>query len=110
MNRNIQRYNRYGWPVMSYFSDMKYAKEMRIYGLKDFFINLYVGKRLEANKYGEKKQHLYPQQQLFRRADILCTDRAAESLFRFQGHCGRAVGRQYDDIYGTDNAVLGLAV
>ena len=54
MNRNIQRYNRYGWPVMSYFSDMKYAKEMRIYGLKDFFINLYVGKRLEANKYGEK--------------------------------------------------------
>ena len=28
MNRNIQRYNRYGWPVMSYFSDMKYAKEI----------------------------------------------------------------------------------
>ncbi len=110
MNRNIQRYNRYGWPVMSYFSDMKYAKEMRIYGLKDFFINLYVGKRLEANKYGEKSS-IYIRNSSFFGALISFAQTALLNLyFVFKGHCGRAVGRQYDDIYGTDNAVLGLAV
>ncbi len=54
MNNEIQRFNRYGWPIQNYFSDVKYAKEIRLYNLKDYFINIYVEKRLEANKYGEK--------------------------------------------------------
>lgn len=54
MNNEIQRFNRYGWPIQNYFSDIKYAKEMRLYNLKEYFIDIYVEKRLEANKYGEK--------------------------------------------------------
>ena len=54
MNNEIQRFNRYGWPIQNYFSDVKYAKEMRLYNLKEYFIDIYVEKRLEANKYGEK--------------------------------------------------------
>ena len=40
--------------IQNYFSDIKYAKEMRLYNLKEYFIDIYVEKRLEANKYGEK--------------------------------------------------------
>ena len=50
MNNKIGKYNRYGWPIVSYFADLKYAKEMRLYNLKDYFIKLYKDKRNEANE------------------------------------------------------------
>lgn len=50
MNNEISKYNRYGWPIVNYFADLKYAKEMRLYNLKEYFIKLYKDKRNEANE------------------------------------------------------------
>lgn len=54
MNKEVSKYNRYGWPIINYFSDIKYAKEMRLYDLKNYFIKLYREKRIEANKFAIK--------------------------------------------------------
>lgn len=54
MNLEIGKYNRYGWPIVNYFSDLKYAKEIRLYNLKNYFIKLYRNKRIEANKLGNQ--------------------------------------------------------
>lgn len=54
INNEIGKYNRYGWPIMNYLSDLKYAKEIRLYNLKDYFIKLYSDKRFEVNKLGIK--------------------------------------------------------
>lgn len=54
MNKEISKYNRYGWPIVRYFSDLKYAKEIRLYHLKDYFSKLYSDKRIEAGKFGIK--------------------------------------------------------
>ena len=54
MNKEISKYNRYGWPIVNYFAELKYAKEIRLYNLKDYFIKLYGDKRNEANKFGIK--------------------------------------------------------
>lgn len=50
MNNEIAKYNRYGWPIINYFADLKYAKEMRLYNLKEYFVNLYKDKRNKANE------------------------------------------------------------
>lgn len=54
VDKEISKYNRYGWPIVSYFYDSKYAKEIRLYNLKDYFIKLYNDKRNEANRFGIK--------------------------------------------------------
>lgn len=54
MNFEIGKLNRFGWPVMNYLSDLRYAKEVRLYHLKDYFIKLYRDKRMEAGEYGKK--------------------------------------------------------
>lgn len=54
MNNEISKYNRYGWPIVNYFADLKYAKEMRLFNLKDYFIKLYKDKRNEANEIAVK--------------------------------------------------------
>ena len=54
MNFEIGKLNRFGWPVMNYLSDLRYAKEVRLYHLKDYFIKLYRDKRIEAGEYGKK--------------------------------------------------------
>ena len=50
MNFEIGKLNRFGWPVMNYLSDLRYAKEVRLYHLKDYFIKLYRDKRMEAGE------------------------------------------------------------
>jgi len=52
INQEVGKYNRYGWPIVNYFSNLKYAKEIRLYNLKDYFIKLYTDKRFEVNKLG----------------------------------------------------------
>ena len=54
MNNEISKYNRYGWPIVNYFADLKYAKEIRLFNLKDYFIKLYKDKRNEANEIAVK--------------------------------------------------------
>lgn len=54
MNLEISKFNRYGWPIVNYFADLKYAKDMRLYNLKEYFIKLYREKRNEANEIAVK--------------------------------------------------------
>ncbi|MGI6743941.1 MAG: ABC transporter ATP-binding protein [Eubacteriales bacterium] len=52
INNEIMKYNRYGWPIVNYFYDIRYAKEIRLFNLKEFFLNIYSSKRSEVNKLG----------------------------------------------------------
>ena len=54
INIEIGKLNRFGWPVTNYLSDLRYAKEVRLYQLKDYFTRLYRDKRMEAGEYGKK--------------------------------------------------------
>lgn len=54
MNKEISKYNRFSWPIVNYFANLKYAKEIRLYNLKDYFIKIYTDRRIEANKFGIK--------------------------------------------------------
>ena len=45
LNNESAKYNRYCSPVFSYFLYNKYAKEMKVFNLKDFFLDLYKDKR-----------------------------------------------------------------
>ena len=51
IDHELSKYNRFGWPVLNYFSNLQYAKEMRLYHLKDYFTKLYSDKRYESDKY-----------------------------------------------------------
>ena len=54
INKEVSKYNRYNWPILNYFSSPSYAKEIRLFGMKDYFIKMYKDKKTEENKLGIK--------------------------------------------------------